>query len=175
MLARYDGTTDQAYHQVFKIYLLMRHLQIGGLSGIRERPMFGTRTETFMAVPSPPWLTPGAKSGAQSKTQVTKFGKTKHSSWTGSYSCVNLVALFLIPFLPLQLCIKTVRPKSLCLCDPSFQIPLLRTGGAARDQFPFGFVQLGTNAEQKTENNPDSSWPLIRWHQTADFGVAPNS
>jgi len=50
-----------------------------------------------------------------------------------------------------------------------------KTGGAASDQFPFGFVQLGTNAEQKTENNPDSSWPLIRWHQTADFGVAPNS
>merc|ERR1712203_1204631 len=42
------------------------------------------------------------------------------------------------------------------------------------NNFPFGFVQLGTNAEQKTDNSPDSSWPLIRWHQTADHGVAPN-
>jgi len=49
-----------------------------------------------------------------------------------------------------------------------------RTGGATSNQFPFGFVQLGTNAEQKTDNSPDSSWPLIRWHQTADHGVAPN-
>jgi len=49
-----------------------------------------------------------------------------------------------------------------------------RTGGATSNNFPFGFVQLGTNAEQKTDNSPDSSWPLIRWHQTADHGVAPN-
>jgi len=49
-----------------------------------------------------------------------------------------------------------------------------RTDGATSDQFPFGFVQLGSNAEQKTDNSPDSSWPLIRWHQTADHGVAPN-
>ena len=51
---------------------------------------------------------------------------------------------------------------------------ITRTDGATSDQFPFGFVQLGTNAEQKTDNSPDSSWPLIRWHQTADHGVAPN-
>lgn len=50
----------------------------------------------------------------------------------------------------------------------------LRTGGATNELFPFGFVQLGTNAEQKTDNSPDSSWPLIRWHQTADHGIAPN-
>ena len=54
MLACHDGTTDQAYHQVIKIYLLMMHFHIGGLSGIKERLMFGTRTETFMAVPSLP-------------------------------------------------------------------------------------------------------------------------
>ena len=53
-------------------------------------------------------------------------------------------------------------------------ILISRTGGATSSQFPFGFVQLGTNAEQKTDNSPDSSWPLIRWHQTADHGVAPN-
>ena len=54
MLARHDGTTDQAYHQVIKMYLLMMYFHIGGPSGIKERLMFGTRTETFMAVPSPP-------------------------------------------------------------------------------------------------------------------------
>ena len=52
---------------------------------------------------------------------------------------------------------------------------ITRTNGATSNQFPFGFVQLGTNAEQKTDNSPDSSWPLIRWHQTADYGVAPNT
>ena len=56
------------------------------------------------------------------------------------------------------------------LCTRAF----LRTGGATNELFPFGFVQLGTNAEQKTDNSPDSSWPLIRWHQTADHGIAPN-
>ncbi|XP_069080622.1 sialate O-acetylesterase [Pleurodeles waltl] len=37
--------------------------------------------------------------------------------------------------------------------------------------FPFGFVQLSTN--QKSESN--DNFPIIRWHQTADFGYAPNS
>ena len=40
--------------------------------------------------------------------------------------------------------------------------------------FPFGLVQLGTNREQVSDNNPNSNWPLIRWHQTGDAGSVPN-
>jgi len=36
---------------------------------------------------------------------------------------------------------------------------------------PFGFVQLSTNEY----NSPDMGTTKIRWHQTADYGVVPNS
>jgi sialate O-acetylesterase len=36
--------------------------------------------------------------------------------------------------------------------------------------FPFGFMQLGTMGA----NNPNPSFPVIRWHQTADIGYVPN-
>ncbi|KAM8927623.1 sialate O-acetylesterase [Pelodytes ibericus] len=35
--------------------------------------------------------------------------------------------------------------------------------------FPFGFVQLSTYQRGKQDN-----YPVIRWHQTADYGFAPN-
>ena len=41
--------------------------------------------------------------------------------------------------------------------------------------FPFGLVQLGTNAEQVSDNSPNGNWPLIRWHQTGDEGSVPNA
>ncbi|XP_040182077.1 sialate O-acetylesterase-like isoform X2 [Rana temporaria] len=37
--------------------------------------------------------------------------------------------------------------------------------------FPFGFVQLSTYQKAKQKDN----YPVIRWHQTADFGYTPNS
>ena len=49
------------------------------------------------------------------------------------------------------------------------------TQGETPADFPFGFVQLGANAEQVSDSNPDSKWSLIRWHQTADQGSVPNS
>ncbi|KAM5132162.1 sialate O-acetylesterase-like [Mantella aurantiaca] len=36
--------------------------------------------------------------------------------------------------------------------------------------FPFGFVQLSTNHKYQQKDN----FPDIRWHQTADYGYAPN-
>ena len=36
--------------------------------------------------------------------------------------------------------------------------------------FPFGFMQLSTN--QANDHSPN--FPTVRWHQTADFGYAPN-
>ncbi|XP_066462771.1 sialate O-acetylesterase-like [Eleutherodactylus coqui] len=36
--------------------------------------------------------------------------------------------------------------------------------------FPFGFVQLST----WQKNKPNDNFPEIRWHQTADYGYAPN-
>ncbi|XP_048418355.1 sialate O-acetylesterase isoform X2 [Stegostoma tigrinum] len=45
------------------------------------------------------------------------------------------------------------------------------SGGATEADFPFGFVQLSTDHHAV----PDDSFPWIRWHQTADFGYAPNS
>lgn len=44
------------------------------------------------------------------------------------------------------------------------------SGGQTEDDFPFGFVQLCTF----TKYSKDLSYPEIRWHQTADFGFAPN-
>ncbi|XP_038609330.1 sialate O-acetylesterase [Tachyglossus aculeatus] len=38
--------------------------------------------------------------------------------------------------------------------------------------FPFGFVQLSTMAEESRD--VADGFPRIRWHQTADFGFAPN-
>lgn len=34
--------------------------------------------------------------------------------------------------------------------------------------FPFGFVQICG------QSKPTSNFPLIRWHQTADYGYVPN-
>ncbi|XP_051895646.1 sialate O-acetylesterase [Pristis pectinata] len=42
--------------------------------------------------------------------------------------------------------------------------------GSTEIDFPFGFVQLSTYHHRV----PDDSFPWIRWHQTADFGYAPN-
>ena len=36
--------------------------------------------------------------------------------------------------------------------------------------FPFGFVQLSTNQQDK-----NTGTALIRWHQTNDIGYVPNS
>nr|AAH84103.1 LOC495015 protein [Xenopus laevis] len=44
------------------------------------------------------------------------------------------------------------------------------TNGQTDRHFPFGFVQLSTY--QKKQQNDD--YPVIRWHQTADYGYAPN-
>ena len=41
------------------------------------------------------------------------------------------------------------------------------------DSFPFGFMQLSTiDASNLTNANPNI--PVIRWHQTADYGFVPN-
>ncbi|KAG6926449.1 sialic acid acetylesterase [Chelydra serpentina] len=42
--------------------------------------------------------------------------------------------------------------------------------GQTRPLFPFGFVQLSTFRRQRQ----DDRFPRIRWHQTADYGYAPN-
>ncbi|KAG9348531.1 hypothetical protein JZ751_002267 [Albula glossodonta] len=44
------------------------------------------------------------------------------------------------------------------------------SGGQTAADFPFGFVQLSTF--QKISRN--NGFPDIRWHQTADYGFAPN-
>ncbi|XP_029302776.1 sialate O-acetylesterase-like [Cottoperca gobio] len=44
------------------------------------------------------------------------------------------------------------------------------SGGQTAHDFPFGFVQLSTNVKKSTSDGI----PNIRWHQTADFGFAPN-
>uniref|UniRef100_UPI00398E7912 sialate O-acetylesterase isoform X3 n=1 Tax=Pristiophorus japonicus TaxID=55135 RepID=UPI00398E7912 len=44
------------------------------------------------------------------------------------------------------------------------------SGGTTEIDFPFGFVQLSTYHHEF----PDDSFSWIRWHQTADFGYAPN-
>ena len=38
------------------------------------------------------------------------------------------------------------------------------------DEFPFGFMQLST----VQADNHSPSFPVIRWHQTADYGFVPN-
>ncbi|XP_076822107.1 sialate O-acetylesterase-like [Clavelina lepadiformis] len=43
------------------------------------------------------------------------------------------------------------------------------TMGHSDPQFPFGFVQLAND-----EGPDDGSFPVIRWHQTADYGYVPN-
>ncbi|KAM9269242.1 sialate O-acetylesterase [Morus bassanus] len=47
------------------------------------------------------------------------------------------------------------------------------TGSAGQTEplLPFGFVQLSTYRRQ----NPDDSFARLRWHQTADLGVVPNT
>ncbi|XP_078282673.1 sialate O-acetylesterase isoform X2 [Rhinoraja longicauda] len=44
------------------------------------------------------------------------------------------------------------------------------SGGSTEINFPFGFVQLSADHHII----PADSFPWIRWHQTADFGYAPN-
>ncbi|XP_063291972.1 sialate O-acetylesterase [Pelobates fuscus] len=44
------------------------------------------------------------------------------------------------------------------------------SSGQTDQHFPFGFVQLSTNQKSKELDN----FPIIRWHQTADYGFAPN-
>ena len=38
------------------------------------------------------------------------------------------------------------------------------------DSFPFGFMQLGP----VKPDNKSPGFPVIRWHQTADYGFVPN-
>ncbi|XP_078102720.1 sialate O-acetylesterase [Sander vitreus] len=45
------------------------------------------------------------------------------------------------------------------------------SGGQTAHDFPFGFVQLSTNEKGSTSD----AFPNIRWHQTADYGFAPNA
>ncbi|NXP17681.1 SIAE acetylesterase, partial [Scytalopus superciliaris] len=47
------------------------------------------------------------------------------------------------------------------------------TGSAGQTEplLPFGFVQLSTYRRQ----SPDNSFAWLRWHQTADLGVVPNT
>ncbi|XP_069805093.1 sialate O-acetylesterase-like [Dendropsophus ebraccatus] len=42
--------------------------------------------------------------------------------------------------------------------------------GETDPNFPFGFVQLSTFLK----NSPEDKYPVIRWHQTADYGYVPN-
>ncbi|CAI9596903.1 unnamed protein product [Staurois parvus] len=42
--------------------------------------------------------------------------------------------------------------------------------GQTDPNFPFGFVQLSTCQKSQQKDN----YPVIRWHQTADYGYAPN-
>ncbi|KFV84939.1 Sialate O-acetylesterase, partial [Struthio camelus australis] len=44
------------------------------------------------------------------------------------------------------------------------------SAGQTGPLLPFGFVQLATYRRQ----SPDDSFARLRWHQTADFGFAPN-
>ncbi|XP_002124647.2 sialate O-acetylesterase-like [Ciona intestinalis] len=46
------------------------------------------------------------------------------------------------------------------------------TNGNTHKQFPFGFVQLSAVGIDSIPN--DGKFPLIRWHQTADYGFVPN-
>ncbi|XP_073513483.1 sialate O-acetylesterase [Phyllobates terribilis] len=42
--------------------------------------------------------------------------------------------------------------------------------GQTDPTFPFGFVQLSTYLKSQQDDN----YPVIRWHQTADYGYVPN-
>ncbi|XP_068096394.1 sialate O-acetylesterase isoform X2 [Hyperolius riggenbachi] len=42
--------------------------------------------------------------------------------------------------------------------------------GQTDPSFPFGFVQLSTYLKSQ----PHDNYPVIRWHQTADYGFVPN-
>ncbi|XP_067675402.1 sialate O-acetylesterase-like [Haliotis asinina] len=44
------------------------------------------------------------------------------------------------------------------------------SGGQTSNMFPFGFVQLAPYRKGKVA----SDWSTMRWHQTADYGYAPN-
>ncbi|XP_067674175.1 sialate O-acetylesterase-like [Haliotis asinina] len=44
------------------------------------------------------------------------------------------------------------------------------SGGQTSSMFPFGFVQIAPFRSGKVV----SGWPSLRWHQTADYGYAPN-
>ncbi|XP_033119694.1 sialate O-acetylesterase-like isoform X1 [Anneissia japonica] len=46
------------------------------------------------------------------------------------------------------------------------------TGGLTNKKFPFGFVQLCTS--DAVQPGLIGNYPILRWHQTADFGYAPN-
>jgi len=49
-----------------------------------------------------------------------------------------------------------------------------RTNGETAIDFPFGFVELGTNREQVSDSYPNGLWPLLRWYQTSEVGSVPN-
>uniref|UniRef100_A0A8C9U036 Sialic acid acetylesterase n=1 Tax=Scleropages formosus TaxID=113540 RepID=A0A8C9U036_SCLFO len=44
------------------------------------------------------------------------------------------------------------------------------SGGQTAMDFPFGFVQISTYQK----NSESEAYPDLRWHQTADYGFAPN-
>ncbi|KAJ8257123.1 hypothetical protein COCON_G00192750 [Conger conger] len=46
----------------------------------------------------------------------------------------------------------------------------LGSGGQTAPDFPFGFVQISTNVR----SSRSEGFPLLRWHQTAEYGFAPN-
>ncbi|XP_033119616.1 sialate O-acetylesterase-like [Anneissia japonica] len=46
------------------------------------------------------------------------------------------------------------------------------TGGLTNKQFPFGFVQLCTS--NSVQPGLIGNYPILRWHQTADYGYVPN-
>ena len=43
-------------------------------------------------------------------------------------------------------------------------------GVITSSSFPFGFMQLGP----VQPDNKSPGFPVIRWHQTADYGFVPN-
>ncbi|XP_070537286.1 sialate O-acetylesterase-like [Ptychodera flava] len=45
------------------------------------------------------------------------------------------------------------------------------SGGLTQKLFPFGFVQLSSNTPDPTVVG---GFPVVRWHQTADYGYVPN-
>ena len=51
-----------------------------------------------------------------------------------------------------------------------WKIPFEHYGTLVDDRMPFGIVQLSTDKA----DDRDPSTPMIRWHQTADYGYLPN-